>query len=74
MNTEMEELCSNMPDQFAKYMKEVKAYTFEQEPNYGRLHRSFVDFLENNYGLEVEDKVYDWTRYHTVKEPHLRIM
>lgn len=52
----VEDLCSNLPHEFADYMSEVRNLKFEEEPNYSHLIKLFKDVLEKDGG-SVE---YDW--------------
>ena len=55
----LEELCSDVPEEFRKYMDYVRALDFGDKPDYSRLRRMFRDLFVRR-GFE-HDYVFDWT-------------
>jgi casein kinase I family protein HRR25 len=55
----LDELCSDVPEQFRKYMSYVLALGFGGKPDYSRLQRMFRDLFVHR-GFEY-DYVFDWT-------------
>ena len=59
-DTSIEELCSDLPEEFASYLKIVRNLQYEQEPDYSELRKLFRDlFIKSGY---VFDGIYDWNR------------
>ena len=54
----LEELCQDIPIEFVKYMKKVRALKFEERPDYDGLRLIFKDLFYRN-GFEY-DYNYDW--------------
>ncbi|KAA6392458.1 MAG: putative Casein kinase I [Streblomastix strix] len=58
-NITPEQLCKNIPNEFALYLKYVKGLSFDQAPDYFYLRRIFQTlFLKNRF---AQDYIYDWT-------------
>lgn len=55
----LEELCSDVLEEFRKYMDYVQALDFGQKPDYSRLRRMFRHLFVRR-GFE-HDYVFDWT-------------
>ena len=55
----LEELCSDVPEEFKKYMDRVRALDFGDKPDYSRLRRMFRDLFVRR-GFE-HDYIFDWT-------------
>lgn len=55
----IDELCENVPWEFAAYMEHVRALKFEDKPKYAYLGKIFRDLFIRN-GFEY-DYVFDWT-------------
>ena len=45
----IQELCKDLPDEFAEYLKYSKELKFEQEPNYNYLKNLFMSILNRNH-------------------------
>ena len=60
--TKLEALCEQLPQEFAKYLKEVLSLEFAAEPNYRTYKSLFERCLQQN-GLR-NDGVYDFDRNH----------
>ncbi len=58
-NISLEELCSDVPEEFRKYMDYVRTLKFDGKPDYSRLRRMFRDLFVRR-GFE-HDCVFDWT-------------
>ena len=57
-NTSIDELCSDIPIEFLKYIKYVRVLRFNQKPNYNYLRSLLLNISEEqNYTL---DNVFDW--------------
>ncbi|UXI19659.1 hypothetical protein NH340_JMT05602 [Sarcoptes scabiei] len=72
LETPIETLCSNMPNEFAMYLRKVRSLNFNERPDYGSLLTPFVDLLAREFVLDLNDKVYDWTQTHRIKPLYLR--
>lgn len=59
MDISLDELCSDIPGEFRKYMDYVRALDFGGKPDYSRLRRMFRGLLIRR-GFE-HDYVFDWT-------------
>ena len=58
-NIDVDELCDQLPREFAGYMDHVRALKFEDKPGYFYLRRVFRElFIRRSYGYE---NVFDWT-------------
>ncbi|KAL9621089.1 MAG: hypothetical protein Q9160_004474 [Pyrenula sp. 1 TL-2023] len=57
--TSLDELCSDVPEEFRKYMECVRALDFGDKPDHSRLRRIFRDLFVRQ-GFE-HDYVFDWT-------------
>ena len=59
MNTSIEDLCCDLPTEFATYLKYVRGLGFDDQPNYSYLRKLF----RNLFGREGYryDNVFDWT-------------
>jgi serine/threonine protein kinase len=58
-NIDVDELCDQVPREFADYMDHVRALTFEDKPNYSYLRRDFRElFIRRRFEY---DNVFDWT-------------
>lgn len=56
----IEELCSELPPQFAKYFTEVRSLKYRDEPDYAGYREMFRDlFIENGF---IYDYQYDWVK------------
>ena len=56
----IEELCQNLPKEFALYFKHVRSLTFEQTPNYKKLLEVFRTlFVQKGYDYDYK---YDWSK------------
>ena len=55
----LNELCSDVPPEFRKYMDHVRGLAFGDRPDYSRLRRSFHGLFVRQ-GFE-HDHVFDWT-------------
>ena len=55
----LDELCSDVPEEFKRYMDYVRALDFGDKPDYFRLRRMFRDLFVRR-GFE-HDYVFDWT-------------
>ena len=83
--TPLEELCTNLPQEFCEYMKYVKNLQFEEKPNYNYLRKLFLDIIEKNqfkndfkfswltnkYNYK-KNKILDLTK--RKESPHVRII
>ena len=58
-STSLDDLCSDVPNEFKKYMDYVRALGFGGKPAYSRLRRMFRDLFVRR-GFEY-DHVFDWT-------------
>ena len=57
-HTSIEDLCKDVPEEFAKYLTSVKDLTFQEEPKYAEYRRMFRQlFIRMGY---VYDFKYDW--------------
>ena len=57
-NTSIDELCSDIPIEFLKYIKYVRVLRFNQKPNYNYLRSLLLTISE---GLDFTlDNVFDW--------------
>ena len=55
----VEELCDQVPREFADYMDHVRALKFTDKPDYAYLRKAFRDlFVQRGYEY---DNVFDWT-------------
>ena len=66
-NISIEELCSNFPYEFVKYLEYVKQLEFDEEPNYNMLIELFQSVLKNNCGVKYinsnnskRGNLFDW--------------
>ena len=60
--TKPEKLCSDLPQEFAQYMKDVRGLAFEEEPKYKTYTQRFTNlFLKNGF---KNDGVYDFDKNH----------
>lgn len=58
LETPINELCKDLPSEFAQYMKYVRQLEFEEEPDYKKLRGLFTSLFEKK-GYE-EDLEFDW--------------
>lgn len=58
MKTPLEELCSELPPQFAIYIKETRNLRFDDRPNYDKLKGLFVQAL--NLKGNINEIKFDW--------------
>jgi hypothetical protein len=57
-NTPLEELCTDLPEDFANLIRYTRSLRFEEKPDYAQLRRTFKDLYAR---LDVENnKLYDW--------------
>jgi len=58
MQMSLEEMCSELPLEFASYMHYIRTLRFDDKPDYNYLRNMFKELLikEN----EEYDHVYDW--------------
>ena len=55
----VEELCDQLPREFARFMNHVRALEFEDKPDYPYLRKIFRDlFIRRRF---KHDNVFDWT-------------
>lgn len=66
MNIPISELCSGMPEEFTAFCNATRNYKFEEEPQYRIIEKMFGKLL-TKFGLDMEDKAYDWGRTHQPK-------
>ena len=70
-NTSIEDLCSDLPNEFEKYMKYCRLLRFRQKPDYEYLKSLFIDiFNKNNYKY---DDIFDWNIIAKKKKQKKRI-
>ncbi|KAJ3326669.1 casein kinase I [Blyttiomyces sp. JEL0837] len=57
-STPIKELCDSFPEEFSIYLKTVREYKFEEQPDYDALRGLFNRVMARNN--EVDDGVFDW--------------
>ncbi|KAK8860614.1 hypothetical protein M9Y10_012279 [Tritrichomonas musculus] len=58
-NTEIDDLCEDLPSEFSDYLHSVRKLEFEEEPDYKAYKKMFRDlFIKEGF---VYDSIYDWT-------------
>ena len=58
IRTSIDRLCEGFPDQFNAMLEYTRALRFEEQPDYGRLRKLFLDLLVER-GYEY-DSMFDW--------------
>ena len=59
LNISVDDLCCDLPKEFATYLKYVRDLGFDEQPNYSYLRKLFRDLFVSK-GFEY-DRVFDWT-------------
>lgn len=57
-NTSVDELCAQLPEEYANFLKYTRNLSFQEAPQYEAIKASFVD-LYKRMNFE-EDNKYDW--------------
>ena len=65
--TTSEELCKNFPIEFKQYIDYTKNLGYEENPDYERLRKNFINIVIKTLG-ENFDFVYDWTTKNDIKK------
>lgn len=58
MQTTIEELCRDLPPQFAEFLRLTRDLHFAQEPDYGKYKQLFQDLMDQK-GYR-NDSIFDW--------------
>lgn len=58
-NLPVETICEGLPEEFAAYIKYVRALAFDDKPDYAHLRQRFRQLFKSK-GFAY-DNVYDWT-------------
>ncbi len=69
--TKIEDLCSDMPNEFTKYMKSVRSLEFEEDPKYKNYINMFHSLCSRS-GFDPYEGFYDWDRKHRARPPNQR--
>lgn len=59
MTTSIDSICSDLPPEFAKFLREVRQLRFDETPKYAQYKAMFSD-LYRRLSADVEDTRYDW--------------
>ena len=65
MQTSIEDLCKDLPSQFAEYLKSTRELQFNQDPNYAQYKQLFTDLMDSK-GFK-NDSVFDWVEQGLLK-------
>jgi casein kinase 1 len=67
LNTQVEDLCCELPKEFATYLKYIRNFGFDDQPDYSYLHKLFRDLFVSE-GFQY-DRLFDLTDF---SEPNIQ--